>query len=238
VNTAQQPILSFVHASRNDGRYFNLKVNNFHIIQLLLMKCINYAINYFIDLIFEMIVIIRTLNQPMLPSFPLLTSPLPSVKNRGDMMLDQTPLSRRPDARPAVVAAAMPEKPSQAASNRSPTSADGNVGRRIKDVRRHQGLTQRQIASRVGVTGAQFHRYEVGTTRVATSRLIAIATVLGVQPERLMSDAAPAVPVAQSAPEVATSGDLVELVELFSSMEDQRRRVAMVAFARSLAAPS
>jgi transcriptional regulator with XRE-family HTH domain len=123
---------------------------------------------------------------------------------------------------------------SETASNRTPTSADHNVGRRIRHLRRSQGLTLKELAARVGVTGAQFHRYEMGSTRVAAGRLIAIAAALGVLPEQLMSefglDAAPHQP--RSTP---ASIDIVELVEIFSQLNDERRRAAVLTFARSLA---
>ena len=120
-------------------------------------------------------------------------------------------------------------------SDRSAPSSDALLGRRIKDVRRKLGLTQKQVAASVGITGPQFHRYEVGVTRVATTRLIAIATALGVQPEQLMSEAAPVRVAMQPAANAVVSGDLVELVELFSSLVYRRQRAATVAFARSLA---
>jgi transcriptional regulator with XRE-family HTH domain len=99
------------------------------------------------------------------------------------------------------------------------------------------------VASRVGVTGSQFHRYEKGATRVATCRLIAIARALDVRPERLMSEAesngnAKSAPGAsQPVQDVSMSGDLIEIVELYSSLRDPRRRGAIVAYARSLAGP-
>jgi transcriptional regulator with XRE-family HTH domain len=148
-------------------------------------------------------------------------------------MLDHMPGSLRLETPTPAAAEVKAGFPSEAASNRSPTSADGNVGRRIRDFRRRQGFTQKQIAERVGVTGAQFHRYEAGATRIATSRLLAIAMALGVQPERLMSDPAPAV-AKRPMGDAATTDDLVELVELYSSLMDQRRRAAMLSFARSL----
>ncbi|WP_165585395.1 helix-turn-helix domain-containing protein [Roseococcus sp. SYP-B2431] len=122
-------------------------------------------------------------------------------------------------------------------SGRSATSSDGMVGRRIKALRLRNGLTQKQVAARVGVTGAQFHRYEVGTTRVAASRLLDIATVLGVRAEALMNDDAPR-EATRHQPGPAASNDLLELVEMFSSIADQRRRCALVSFARCLAAQS
>jgi transcriptional regulator with XRE-family HTH domain len=134
---------------------------------------------------------------------------------------------------------AVPEGSHLVHAGRSATPSDSMVGRRIKDLRRRNGLTQKQVAARVGVTGAQFHRYEVGTTRVAASRLMDIATALGVRPADLMSEEMPrgALPLPLPA-SLPTSNDLVELVEMFSSISDRRRRGAVVTFARSLATAS
>jgi transcriptional regulator with XRE-family HTH domain len=119
-------------------------------------------------------------------------------------------------------------------AGRSTTSSDIMVGRRIKALRLRSGQTQKQVAARIGVTGAQFHRYEVGTTRVAASRLMDIATALGVRAADLMRDE-----MSREAAQVPTgsvaANDLVELVEMFSLIADQRRRCAVVTFARSLA---
>jgi transcriptional regulator with XRE-family HTH domain len=118
--------------------------------------------------------------------------------------------------------------------NRSPTSADASVGSRIKELRRAAGRTQKEIADIVGVTGAQFHRYEAGATRIATSRLLGIATALGVRPEMLMGTS-----TARHAPMVdfidGATDELVELVQVFSAISDPRRRGALMAFARAVA---
>ncbi|WP_421994192.1 helix-turn-helix domain-containing protein [Roseococcus sp.] len=120
-------------------------------------------------------------------------------------------------------------------NNRAATSSDVMVGRRIKALRRKQRLTQKQVAQKIGVTAPQLHRYEVGSTRVAASRLLAIATVFGVHPADFMNDAPPP-PAPQTLPTSPDTQDLVTLVEMFSSIGDHRRRLALVAFARSMAA--
>ena len=120
-------------------------------------------------------------------------------------------------------------------NNRSPTSADAGVGNRIKELRRASGRTQKEIADIVGVTGAQFHRYETGATRVAASRLMAIAEALNVRPDVLMG--APAASTASTTVELgdAAPDDLLELVEVFAAISDPRRRAALMAFARVVA---
>lgn len=123
-------------------------------------------------------------------------------------------------------------------SNRSPTAGDGYVGRRIREFRRGHGLTLRQVAEAIGVTTAQLHRYEVGVTRVAASRLLAIAKVLRVVPAALLGDAAGHKLAAARAEVAEGPADLVELFSVFSSLPDDRLRKAVVLFARMLAASS
>ena len=126
-----------------------------------------------------------------------------------------------------------PDQPTS--NNRSPTSADASVGSRIKELRRASGRTQKEIADIVGVTGAQFHRYETGATRVAASRLMAIAEALNVRPEVLMgTSSAPAVTASVELGDAAPD-ELLELVEVFAAISDPRRRAALMAFARVVA---
>ncbi|MBS7812018.1 helix-turn-helix domain-containing protein [Roseococcus pinisoli] len=120
-------------------------------------------------------------------------------------------------------------------NNRSPTSADARVGVRIKELRRAAGHTQKEIAMAIGVTGAQFHRYETGATRVAASRLMAIAAALGTRPEVLMSAKATTPAMPAQLLDGAASDDLVELVEAYGAISDPRRRLALIAFARAVA---
>jgi hypothetical protein len=99
-------------------------------------------------------------------------------------MWDRVPSSQRIAIRSRVTAGGEAGLSLPVHSSRSPTSADGRVGGRIREVRSKLGLTQKQVASRV-----------------------------------------------------AMSGDLSEIVELYSSLRDPRRRGAIVAYARSLAGP-
>ncbi|MBO1076762.1 helix-turn-helix domain-containing protein [Roseomonas marmotae] len=125
---------------------------------------------------------------------------------------------------------------------RGPTTSDSAVGREIRQYRRSAGLTQKQVASMIGVTGAQLHRYETGSTRITASRLIAIANALGVRPDTLLA--------AASSPQETTveqnnnlalpsspSQEIVELIQMFGSIADPRHRSALVAVARMMTSP-
>ena len=57
---------------------------------------------------------------------------------------------------------------------------DAHVGKRIRHRRWMVGMTQQQLADRVGIKFQQIQKYETGMNRVSASRLWDVADVLGV----------------------------------------------------------
>jgi transcriptional regulator with XRE-family HTH domain len=55
---------------------------------------------------------------------------------------------------------------------------DRRVARRIRERRRHIGMTQHELARILGVAFQQAHKYERGISRVSAGRLYHIATAL------------------------------------------------------------
>lgn len=53
------------------------------------------------------------------------------------------------------------------------------IGHRIKEAREEAGLTQEQIAPRVGISLSSYCRYEQGVTEPSVKRLQQIATATG-----------------------------------------------------------
>lgn len=56
---------------------------------------------------------------------------------------------------------------------------DRRVALRIRERRRHLGMTQLQLARRLGVAFQQAHKYEHGLSRITAGRLFFIAAALG-----------------------------------------------------------
>jgi transcriptional regulator with XRE-family HTH domain len=105
-----------------------------------------------------------------------------------------------------------------------------------KEIRRHRraaGLTQQDIAARIGVSGAQFHRYETGATRISTSGLIAIADALNMRADALLATAS-AVEVEPLPVSANSSQEIIDLVQMFGRILDPRHRGALVAVARMM----
>lgn len=61
---------------------------------------------------------------------------------------------------------------------RSPDRIDALVGARIVALRAEAGLSQAQLATRLGISFQQVQKYEVGANRVSASRLHQLAVAL------------------------------------------------------------
>lgn len=69
---------------------------------------------------------------------------------------------------------------------RSLTAIDRDIGALILTLRKDRGMTREQLAEGLGVSYQQVCKYERAESRVAASRLVAIAGLLGVKPVDLL----------------------------------------------------
>ncbi len=105
------------------------------------------------------------------------------------------------------------------------------------------GLSQGELARRVGLTFQQIQKYERGVNRIGASRLADFAGVLGVPPGWFFEEmAGPRRAAARSARDAATGPhDLggrqaLELVRLYGRVKDRRVRGRVLALLRAVAA--
>jgi transcriptional regulator with XRE-family HTH domain len=105
---------------------------------------------------------------------------------------------------------------------------DAHVGKRIRHRRWMVGMTQQQLADKVGIKFQQIQKYETGMNRVSASRLWDVADALGVSIAFFFEGLADA----QVAATTAMQGDMMadkEALELVRSYyaipEAQRRRL-------------
>jgi len=63
---------------------------------------------------------------------------------------------------------------------RRPDSTDVEVGRLVRALRMSQGLSQTELANRIGVTFQQVQKYESGANRISMGRLTNVAKLFGV----------------------------------------------------------
>ncbi len=103
---------------------------------------------------------------------------------------------------------------------------DAHVGKRIRHRRWMVGMTQQQLADRVGIKFQQIQKYETGMNRVSASRLWDIAEALTVQVsfffEGLSEDGA----VIAAGGDMLADKEAMDLVRSYYAIpEAQRRRL-------------
>jgi transcriptional regulator with XRE-family HTH domain len=59
-----------------------------------------------------------------------------------------------------------------------PSAVDVAVGGNVRIWRMSKGLSQAQLANRLGVTFQQVQKYEIGANRIGTGRLVKVAAIL------------------------------------------------------------
>ena len=122
-----------------------------------------------------------------------------------------------------------PELPGTKAS----TPVDLHVGQRLRIGRKLAGLSQEQLAERLGVTFQQVQKYEKGTNRISASRLFGAARLLSVPVSFFFEGLATS--DTQSENVIPMTRDEHDLLLAFrSAREDVRRPLVAPAFFRQL----
>ena len=109
---------------------------------------------------------------------------------------------------------------------RSPNAADGEVGESIRAHRLIAGMSQTDLANKLGVSFQQVQKYEKGANRVGAGRIPLIAEIFGVPISALFKDhaqTASAVPT-----KLITDPTVVKLLTAYAEIKDRtvRRHVS------------
>jgi transcriptional regulator with XRE-family HTH domain len=111
---------------------------------------------------------------------------------------------------------------------RDGTPLDREVGSRLATRRLALGRTRAELATRVGISVQQLHKYETGTNRIPASRLFELARALGLRPGDLFPpDEGPS----SMTPEAEAEG----LAKTVARIPDRRARAALTVLAEALA---
>jgi transcriptional regulator with XRE-family HTH domain len=137
-------------------------------------------------------------------------------------------------AEPTAAATPPIEEPEDSSTARA-RLADRHVGARIRERRLMLGLSQQQLASMIGVTYQQAHKYERGLNRISAGRLFEIGVVLAVPVswffEGLNDEGSP-----QALGPRQRMG--LELARNFALIDNEKHQEALSQMARALAAQS
>lgn len=104
---------------------------------------------------------------------------------------------------------------------------DAHVGKRIRHRRWMVGMTQQQLADKVGIKFQQIQKYETGMNRVSASRLWDVADALGVTISFFFEGLGEGqAAVSQAQGDMMADKEALELVRSYYAIpEAQRRRL-------------
>ena len=103
---------------------------------------------------------------------------------------------------------------------------DAHVGKRIRHRRWMIGMTQQQLADKVGIKFQQIQKYETGMNRVSASRLWDISDALGTTIAFFFEGLNEGAQVAAGAADMMADKEALELVRSYYAIpEAQRRRL-------------
>jgi len=107
---------------------------------------------------------------------------------------------------------------------------DQELGRRIRAHRLRLGYSQEKLGAMLGLTFQQVQKYEKGTNRVSSERLIDIAKLLDVHPMELLTEERSAGNgSANSSPfEFIQNARALKLLKAFSQIKDRELQNAVV----------
>ena len=116
-----------------------------------------------------------------------------------------------------------------------PSSIDVAVGRNVRIWRMAKGMSQGELAHRLGVTFQQVQKYEVGGNRIGTGRLLKIATILGV-PIAVLFQGADRAEQTGSPLSLVADRRSFRLAQAFAAIENSTLRLSIVNLVERIAA--
>jgi transcriptional regulator with XRE-family HTH domain len=109
--------------------------------------------------------------------------------------------------------------------------ADREVAAKVRERRLQLGLTQQEVAKRLGITYQHAHKYETGVNKISVGRLFQIAQVLDVEVSYFFRDLEKPRPAKASVRQRA----ILELTRNFVHLPSLRHQEALCQLARAMA---
>jgi transcriptional regulator with XRE-family HTH domain len=109
------------------------------------------------------------------------------------------------------------------------------IGARMRTRRRQLGLSQSDLAERLGVSFQQVQKYERGANRVAASTLLLAAQTLGTSISWLVGEETSGRDDDEDVFRALSRPGALEVLQAFNAIPDARTRTALLALAREMA---
>ena len=131
-----------------------------------------------------------------------------------------------------------PDDPKKKGLKGQADQSDCSIGQRLKELRKAQSLTQKDIANALSVSSQQIQKYEKGQDRISFGRITELSKFMNLPIENFTATAglsdneqAPLTPPANSTLSTKEQQDILDIFALFST--DKRKDV--IKFMRAMA---
>ncbi|MEK7267102.1 MAG: helix-turn-helix domain-containing protein [Nitrospirota bacterium] len=110
-----------------------------------------------------------------------------------------------------------------------------HIGNLIRIVRKAAGLSQMELAERVGISYQQIQKYEKGVSEISVSRLSQIAHALNIPLSRFVLDEEKMMVSESVSPYGTLSDNEIELLSLFRRIKDKKLKDGFLIAIKSIA---
>ncbi|MGV3278882.1 helix-turn-helix domain-containing protein [Rickettsiales bacterium LUAb2] len=110
---------------------------------------------------------------------------------------------------------------------RLPTEVDKYAGLQLRKLRLERGMSQRDLASRLGITFQQIQKYEKGLNRIGIGRLYDICTILEVKPSYFFNNTNNSEEKITQVAEGTSTSLVTELLLLFRSLDVEEQKAVI-----------
>jgi transcriptional regulator with XRE-family HTH domain len=116
------------------------------------------------------------------------------------------------------------------------TALELAIGARMRTRRRQLGLSQSDLADKLGVSFQQVQKYERGANRVAASTLVSAAVALGTTVAWLVGEESSGRDDDEDVFRALARPGALEILQAFNAINDAPARMALLALVREMAA--
>ena len=117
------------------------------------------------------------------------------------------------------------------------TALELAIGARMRTRRRQLGLSQSELADKLGVSFQQVQKYERGANRVAASTLVAASLALGTTVAWLVGEESSGRDDDEDVFRALARPGALEILQAFNAVTEPSVRVALLALVREMAWP-
>lgn len=110
---------------------------------------------------------------------------------------------------------------------------NNNIGALIKQMRKAAGMSQMNLADKIGVSYQQVQKYEKGASQLSVPRLLQIAEVFRVPVTAFLGDELD-VDNREAAAGSNLTGDEAQLLQVFRRMKPKQQKLAFLSIGKGL----